>query len=436
MRKYGLVFICRNRFVKREKYHIYLKVDELIKMILNEELFKSPNVKACNTFNSQEVILKKLEKEDKKLQKVILKKFKSNTNYIDIRYKSFKEIMINIPELKDKKKNHLMNIKKNVYRIINADIYYLILKALINEKRNLFKKKQINPNLAQTISFGQFNLFKKEKNEKCKILPFIEFHSKTQISNDKNKKNIFISINSNSYIAIFSFNFKNIQKPLKNKEFYIIINIKKVNLYLPRSIKRLDQCYNYSNNTNKNYFLISLPYKNQAIIINISNDYKSIETVETIKYSKGLMYSIELKHYDKYYLIDCSDHFYLWYYDNAKMKLENKKIYPENKKKIMNNNEIYRILHYLETKNIFIILKTLSKQFLEFYKIDEKSEEFKIIFLKSIKTNICLSNFFNNSCVINDKYLIIGIDREYEMKKDKGYLYIISLDTFEIINLI
>ena len=197
-----------------------------------------------------------------------------------------------------------------------------------------------------------------------------------------------------------------------------IIAKRKADIDKTKKIIILKKCFNPKDLEN-NYFLIGSLYNNKAIIIKISHDFKIFETIQTIDYKYGLIFSNELKYNNNYYLLDCYNvDFSLWYYDEKENNLKHKIIKSNiNSINIIiteNNNKQYRMIKYIKNLRMVIVLVVCNSSYLLFYEIDDKNKENKILNLKLIgkttlkKEDNNFSSTHNNCCIINDKYLIIG----------------------------
>ena len=214
---------------------------------------------------------------------------------------------------------------------------------------------------------------KKRKNEgyiQNKIISIIPFYSNK--SKDNLENNIYIGIYSKNYIIICYFNLKNDRNKInennnKKKEFnnfITIINYKKLQRNSPQKIMKLEKFFDDINKT-KNIFLICFPSINfnkdgEATIIEVSNDYKEIIELQSIKFYGGLISSIEIKYKNNYYYLNSTKGIILWDYDYNTKKFQFKDIIPKrsdiNKEEIdFKNLRSYKEMIYVEKRNILII---------------------------------------------------------------------------------
>ena len=237
------------------------------------------------------------------------------------------------------------------------------------------------------------------------------------------------------YVIIYLFNFLiDLNQKSDEKELYKVINKKTVNILEPQKIVKLKCFNNYNKNEGNNYFLLSSPHKHMALIINVTNNFQLIENIQKIEFYKGLHSSVEFYFSNSYYLLNISKGFTLWYYDENSKLLKNKKIMPnlgQNEDK--SNENIYRPIKYIENRKLFIVQIILPINSIEFYTIDTGNKEFSITLIKKItfeKERNIFSFSYNNSCLIRDKYLLIGARRNEKNGSDGG-IYIINLDKFQ-----
>jgi hypothetical protein len=135
-------------------------------------------------------------------------------------------------------------------------------------------------------------------------------------------------------------------------------------------------------------------------VISVSLDYKTIEEIQKIN-NRGLMYSLEINHYNKKYLLQNNNRFFkIWAYGDIPDKINKDKkglkykiIYSnikkeelktfltcENISKINYNN----IISFIENRKLLIVHHYCSKSYLRFYKI-EKTEELNINIIGELK---------------------------------------------------
>jgi len=218
---------------------------------------------------------------------------------------------------------------------------------------------------------------------------------------------------------------------------YSILNYKNLEVKAPFKIIRLEKCfekYNSIQDSKYNIFLVSFPSggnfkEGLAKIIGISDDYKEIDILKTIYDYKGLVNAIEINLNNKYYLLSCTKGFKLWFYNSDSKNIEYKEIIPNKK----NNNDTenmeyknfrtYKELIFIKKRKLLIVQVNFPIQYIYFYNINDDNNSFNIFFLTQIKINKEDPYFSEspfNSCIINDKYLLIGtkVDK-VENKKNK-----------------
>ena len=390
--------------------------------------------------------LKEMKKFRKKFKKFIRKLMSS------IEYKYNKEY---INYLKDYNKNDsnkqiifekILNIFKDICRKVNSLIYCLIIKRLICEKIQLTKQQRADnmAEIEENIEFSaSFKLEKKRKRNRdkwiknFKILWITEFYSKEKIKNNIDK-NTYISVASDNYIIIYLFKFLldliNINKE-KKKIKYEIIKKEIIAIIQPEKIIRLEKIFQTNQEEENNYFLISSALNNKAIIINITENYQKIDTIQRINFYKGLISAIEFQYNEDTFLFDSTKDINLWYLDKETNKLSNKKIKPKNEKLDIDYNRKKTII-YVEKKKLFIIQTFTPKIWIEFYLFDNKIKEFELVLMERIalkEEENKLSDSYNNYCIIKDKYLLMGSKRNKKKNKNDGGIYIINLDNFQLI---
>ena len=79
-------------------------------------------------------------------------------------------------------------------------------------------------------------------------------------------------------------------------------------------------------------------------------------------------------------------------------------------------------MFYLKKRNLLIVQYNISKPYIYFFSISNENNEFNLIFLDkiTIKTeNIYFSDEPRNSCIIKDKYLLIGTKIDKNILKEK-----------------
>ena len=197
----------------------------------------------------------------------------------------------------------------------------------------------------------------------------------------------------------------------------------------------------------RNYFLIGSFNKYDSIVIKVSLDYKTIEEIQKIN-NRGLMYSLEINHYNKKYLLQNNNRFFkIWAYGDIPDKINKDKkglkykiIYSNIKKEELktfltceNISKIYynNIISFIENRKLLIVHHYCSESYLRFQKIEE-TEELNINLIGEIKprkNQNQFSNAKNNCCIINNKYLIITAIANIKY----GGFYVINLDTIEIV---
>ena len=464
----GIFFICEKQLKK------YIRIDELLKLILNGELFaKIQNNNDClytdkdkkkvyddYNYNINDKLLKSnkdLNNENeifnyKKAKKKISKFKKISNTAIEYKIKYFNELSNeynNKVNNNDNLKKKIGNVFNYVCEKINIALYCIIIKALIKEYEDIIKKKKISKYeliIEQNILHAQLVIKKnKLKNNKKvrereesinRILWIIQFYSEEQIKNNIDKKNIFISIDRNDNVIIFKINYSN-DLNKESDELFQIIKKQNVDLFQPQQIFRLNCFNNIINNEKNNFFLLCSPNKHKALIILVTDNFQTIETYQKIIYHKGLYSSVEFHYYGLYYLLNVSKIFTLWYYEEKTKTLGHKEIFPkinQNVDKILKDDKkLDRPIIYIESRKIFILQIFNPIISIQFYEIDTETNEFNLKLIKNIilgkEENNEISNSYNNSCVFKDKYLIIGAKRNETIPKDGG-IYIIDLDNF------
>ena len=347
-------------------------------------------------------------------------------------------------------------------------IYLLIIKALIKEK-NESSLEKYNYHIIENL-FDFINIFinKKYKNipkykeNKKYIFNFSKINSIIPFSNEnKSKNNIYIGVTLNGFLIIFSFNFYNKDNinnsnynnninninDLKNNENIIynnenfklinLINSKKLGIGYPLKIMKLESKF-LDYKTNQNIFLVSFPSSGNgdygiAEIIEISQDYNIISILNTFSCYKGLINAIEINLNDNYYLLNCTNGFSLWFYDSNKKEVKSEVIVPKLNSILKENNNDYKDFRtfknafFIKKKNLLIVQITFPIQYIFFYTINNENNKFNIIFQSQIKINYDEPYFSDNafnSCIIEDKYLIIGT----KIKKNNNIIKNKNLD--------
>ena len=319
-------------------------------------------------------------------------------------------------------------------------VYFNIIKALILEKdevKNNYYNDNISKSLTNALKFIREkdrnpNYLKREKYDYIskKINSLIPFYN----NENKSKSNIFICVTDIGSIVIISLNFY--LNNLENKERYKyneiieIINSKKLGeKSKPLRIMRLEKCFNFKDC--QNIFLVSFNPSNykklgKVKIIEISYDYSKISILKTFEYYAGLINAIEINLNNVYYLLNSTNGFTLWFYDAIKNEIHYKEIIPK-KAKFDNNDDnndyknfkSFKSVFYIEKRNILIVQITFHTQYILFFSINNDNNEFNIIFQNQIKidkdNDPNFSDSHLNSCIIQDKYLLIGT----KLKKDK-----------------
>jgi hypothetical protein len=243
----------------------YFCTEELLKMILNGELFIKKDIKidSNNERGKEEInnkntinIIDKLDNNNinnkSKIQTEIndIKTLKKKIRYIfKLAYQAIGLIYKKFNEYKGDYQKNNENIEKNIImkkmidifkkadKIICSLIYYRIIKNLINEYFYLIKQNTISIytasirqnifNAMKEIKYKRRKIWKKEEtNQKFSIIWIIEFYSKEQIKNDINK-NVFISISLGGYVIIYSLNIS-MDSNKKIEELFKVIKMKRV----------------------------------------------------------------------------------------------------------------------------------------------------------------------------------------------------------------
>jgi len=404
-----------------------------------------------------------------------------------------------------------LNIKLNIIftkmkKKIILYIYFSIIKDFIVEMVEISKEKKEKYNYNISLNLISCKNFIKSKKKRPKrknngkdysrINYLIPFYSDENI-NDNFKQHLYIGVSLKGFIIILYFNFFKIKDNysidkdansinnniLVNNDFfltnqwdntniYTIINSKDLEKKAPFKIKRIEKCfekYNYIQGKIRHTFLVSFPSAGNSLegiakIIRISDDYKEIEILKTIYDYKGLLNAIEINFNNNYYLLSCTIGFTLCYYNSDTKDIVLEEIIPQRKdnKDTENNmnNKIftayknittYKELLFIEKRQILIVQVNFPDQYIFFYNINNDSNRINIIFLDQIKINKEDPYFSEspfNSCIINDKYLLIGtkvdkIEKKNNIKKqikkennneikeikiNKAGFYIINLD--------
>ena len=446
----GLLFYCTQKQKKK-----YFGVEDLIKFILDGGLLII-NQKHKSRENSSEIKDEEKKKNDK-LRNKFYYLIKKSCKKFEYKFNQYKELSDefnkykNNDNLKQIVLNKIIQIYKDISNLFNSLIYIHIIKRFISEKYYLINehKYEINNNIEQNLNIAQEYLeFKRKaisneiKNKNTfRIIWIIEFYSKKEIKNDIDN-NYYIGITVQGHVIIYLLNFDiDLKNRYEEKELYKVITIKKLNIYQPQKIVKLE-CFNNNNNIENNYFLVSSPIKDTALIINITSNFTFIETVQEINFDKGLITSVEFCYQENYYLLYASKEFTLWYFDKEEQKLDYKKIEPKLLekyepiiKKYMNQNK-YREIIYVENKKLFIVQMFYPQKSIEFYTIDIKSKEFNIMLMEKIilhEVDNNFSNSYNNCCLINDKFLLIGAKKNTKNIDNDGGIYIINIEKYQII---
>ena len=222
---------------------------------------------------------------------------------------------------------------------------------------------------------------------------------------------------------------------------------------------RFEKCFNHKDYPN--IFLVSFPSSGLkkmgcVKIVGILDDFSKITILNTFDYDIGLINAIEIKLNDNYYLLNCTNGFTLWFYDSNKNEIKYKRIIPKesNIDNKDDNNDTYKNfitykkVFYIEKRNLLIAQVHLKSKIL-FYSINNENNEFNIIFQSQIDIDNETGNYFSdyhlNSCIIQDKYLLIGTKIKKEKKKNnnnniniedknikKSGIFIVNLDTKKI----
>ena len=176
---------------------------------------------------------------------------------------------------------------------------------------------------------------------------------------------------------------------------------------------------------------------NTALIINVTKNFQSIKTVQTINVCKGIHYSVEFNYNGYYYLLSpFKNKFFLWF-GNEQKALESKEIKPKTNIKgktiITDINIKYRPILFNQSRKLFIVHIYYPIRAIEFYKIESENKEFNLQLIGNItleEQENSPSSYRYNSCIVNDKYLLIGARRR-SITKNNGGIYIINLDNFQ-----
>jgi len=431
--KYCLFFKCG------QKRSIIISIESLLKHIFNGNLFIPNNNKI------KKAKLQEMDDDIKAFRYSIIKIKSHLSREIDSKFKNYKKYCsiyenASNESIKSNALNIIISYFLFVCKSFNAYIYYHIIKRQffenldLSEENNSDLKKIIKENLLVAKENIKIRKRKKKKEKRkiiySRILWIIEFYFKEQIKNDIDKC-IYIGITLEGYIIIYMFSFL-IEKN-NEKELYKIIKKEKMNIYQPQKIKKLKNIFISNDFKEHNYFLLCSPNYNKAIIIDITNNFKNIELIQEININKGLHNCVEFKYSNCNYLLDANIDFTLWYYSEKINGLEYKTIEPKIKE-----SKRFRPIKYLEKRKLFIVQNVkYPNESIEFYTIDEKNKELYLILIKKITikeekfiNHNFLSDSYNNSCVIKEKYLLIGAKANFY--RDGG-IYIINLDNFKLI---
>ena len=368
---------------------IFLKISENQSIINNAYICKEHNQNYFSycikcQINICEICLKDKHHNHeifdlKTLNKINCKNYRNSLSY------KISKIYYHLMKKKDKYEKYKKTVNifqennefiKNIfilYKNIRANfilfIYFSIFKQIFCEQIFMNNNKLFNYHIYKNILYfykqsTEISKKKHNKEKTSKIEWIIEFHLKEE-KNDNNS-NIYIGIDTDGYVIIYKFS----RKHKKNK---CIINYKKFNIKRAQKIFRLANCYNAIDKNNY-YFLISSIYENKAIIIKVSQNYQSIEIIETINYNKGLIFCNEFKYKNNYYLLNiCIGSFSLWYYDYNEKKLKYRileEISEKNEIIKINENDkkmSYRIINFIEKLKLVIVQLITPVTSLNFY---------------------------------------------------------------------
>ena len=296
------------------------------------------------------------------------------------------------------------------------------------------------------ISVEKLARLKLNKKRKIKnVIKFswiIEFYLEDE-KKFNDEKNIFLAINQNGIIAIFSliiFNNKTSLIKEEKEKSYELIKTEKIEGFKSIKVTKLRKLF--KRKENDNYFIINSMNSNEfgkAYIINIKeNDvvdvkerYK-IEIIQEIKDVNGLYTSIEFTYKYKTYFLNFYNIFFLWKHNPETNQIEKNMI--ENQNQINDRDQTYNYgpLIYEESKKLFIIQCFAPKSIIEFYRLIEDNDNFtfdkieKIIEFKK-EENTLKNN--NNYFIYKNKYLLLSSGKMEN--KTSGGIYIIDLDLFE-----
>ena len=447
------MFYCHE---KKEEY--FLTIEELLQLILKDELLikdSENNDNYKNKIISSENIVE--INKIKLFRNIYYHSIDKGYSFIKYIYKKYihlsNEYSSNLCNdnliLKEKILTKIFYIFNKISEILTGLIYCYIIKRFISEQLWL-----IGSNISQNESFINenlniakhfcFPLWKKRLynsnrlREEFKLLWIIEFYSIEQQKNEKDKAT-FIGISSGSFVIIYLFLFLIHLKEKKDEnDLYQVINYKRIDIVKPQKIKRLKMNFNNLNKENNNYFLISSSLSNKAIIINITENFSSIITIQKINVYNGLISSLEFHYKGNNFLLDATKEISLWYFDEKLKILKDKIIEPKYGKygKLVSDYFYHRPIIYFEDKSMFIILTVNPIKCVEFFIIDKQNKEFNLILIEKITIKdeeFYLSSSFSNFCIIKKKYLLIGSRRKPTKNKKIGGIYIFNLNNFQFI---
>ena len=464
--QFGMIFSCDNKNYK------YLRLCDIFKKILENKLFIKINKPKKNynyeqTINNNENTIKinliKVDHEGyKKLQKLsqyyfeyYCDKSKKNidSNKIDLLIDDYNKNEEQRIEINRK----IRNFHKNLIININNYTYFFIIKKLIKEsfslteENNSYENMKIDIELAEKLinykeSIKKDKYFLKYPKKKIRIKWITHLYYKDEIINDINK-NIFITIGSHGYIAIFLFNIAFRTLTYEKFQYKKLLEKRIDKIKLLDNILNIKKCYDKKDIQENHYFLISSIVEEKALIIKVSEKAENpleerykMEEIEIIDFERGLYSSIEIEYKGNYYLLNYHKVFDLWYYNEIKNKFDRKEIKVLNyiPDDTLGKKSQYGPLIHIKNKNLIIALVTFPIQRIEVYSFDEIDKFICLKFLKFLKLE--KSDNFINPCnndyfVYKDRYLLLASEVNKNIR-NKGGIYLFDLDNLTNFNLI
>ena len=354
----------------------------------------------------------------------------------------------------------ISNIYSSFLEKLNLLLYFIMVRRLVYEYENSFELNVKNKiilliNLKYALEvIGEIKKIAFEKlaksifNKKVKNTKAIKFSWIIEFYLEEEKKfiddkNIFLAINQNGIIAIFSliiFNNKTTLIKEEKEKSYELIKIEKISDFKAIKVTKLRKLLKVKENDN--YFIINSMNSNEfgkAYIINIKENntinikerYK-IEIIQEIKDVNGLYTSMEFTYGDENFLLNFYNIFYIWKHNSETSEIEKKII--ENQNQINDRDQSYNYgpLIYEESRKLFIIQCFSPKSIIEFYKIIEEKDNFSFDKVDKIiefeKEENTLKNN-NNYYIYKNKYLLLSSGKMEN--STSGGIYIIDLELFK-----